>query len=217
MDNRRAMGSTGNREIRWSRDIFVLGVTGTPGSGKSTVSRILAEAGAFVIDADIEAREILESPETAPVLIKVFGRDIMNQDGKPDRQKIAETVFTDSRRLQELNALIHPRVRDRFRQKASTLQPGTVIVYDVPLLFESEMESLCDWVISVSAPESLRLERVNQRGWSESEFRRRAITQMSDREKDERADQIITNDGDLAGLRKRLQSLYRNIIEARGN
>lgn len=204
--------------IQWpqNRDCFLLGLTGGIGSGKSAAARCFEQAGAIVADADQIAKEVLHSEAMRSSLRAEFGDGIFGPDGVVSRPAIAELVFGHPERLQRLNALIHPAVREQFLRRQATVAAGGMLVYDIPLLFESGQQDQFDLTMVVTAPLDLRYERVQARnGWSRDEFERREAAQMPLREKAERADFILENQGTERELAAAVQTVYAKIVQRR--
>ncbi len=201
--------------IVWKNDRYLIGLTGGIGSGKSAAGRAFADAGAVVVDADLVARDALHSAELRPKLIDAFGEGILGADGEIERPKLASLVFGDEDRRRALNALIHPHVRTEFRRRVEALRSGDVLVYDVPLLFETGAEQDFDLTIVVSANRKLRYERVRERnGWSRKEFEGREQSQMPLAEKEKRADLIISNEGSPEDLQNIVTEIFEHIRAA---
>ncbi|MCB1316753.1 MAG: dephospho-CoA kinase [Leptospiraceae bacterium] len=202
--------------IHWRRAQYLIGLTGGIGAGKSTAAECFRAAGVRVEDADQIARQVLMAAETRPVLRRTFGPDIFTADGAVDRERLARVVFADTEELKKLNQLIHPGVRARFQELLRELQPGSVLVYDVPLLFENHMETEFDLTITITAEQSVRMQRVlNRNGWDANEFRARESHQLALREKEKRADLVIRNEADRDSLCHAVRTLLQHIHTAR--
>ena len=202
--------------LQWSGPGFSIGLTGGVGSGKSTAGRVLAECGARVLDADRTAKEVLHSEELKPRLVERFGPGILDDRGEVSRPALADLVFSDPERLKQLEGLIHPAVRARYFAARDALQPGEVLVYDVPLLFEAGLDEDFDLIVTISAPEQERMRRAQARsGWNEADWRRREAAQLPLSEKEKRADVVIRNDRGESELTASVQALYRAIKEHR--
>jgi len=194
-----------------------VGLTGSIGAGKTTVAQLLREHGAHVIDADAHARAVLDEPEAQGALIETFGPDVM-RDGHVDRGALAERVFQDPAQRAALEAIVHPRVRQRVADEIAAAlakpEPPAMIVHDVPLLYETGLAGTMDAVLVVDAPLPLRIERVEARtGLSETEIRRRDAAQWPAARKRTEADVVIVNDGDLDTLRTRLEAAWPTLLE----
>lgn len=209
------MASSEWPQIVWKRPGFAIGLTGAVGSGKSTAGRVFEECGARLLNADLEARDVLHSAELRGPLVEAFGESILGETGDVVREKLADLVFENPESKQRLEDMIHPAVRRRYREARDALGPGEILVYDVPLLFEAGLEADFDLVITVSAPEEQRLERVKARSnWDENEWRRREAAQLPLSEKEKRADLIIRNDHSPAALKATVRDLYKTIQNA---
>jgi dephospho-CoA kinase len=187
----------------------VIGLVGGIGSGKSAVAAILQDLGCVVSDSDRDSRSALESPEVLQAIREWWGPGVITEDGTPDRSAIAAHIFGNSDDRARLEALIHPKVHAAREHAFSAASPGTrALVIDAPLLFEAEIDGLCDAVVFVDTPEEIRLERVrSNRGWDESEWSRRESAQMSIEEKRARATMAIDNSVEIEFLRPRVEAV----------
>jgi dephospho-CoA kinase len=184
----------------------VIGLVGGIGAGKSAVARALERCNYLVIDADKDAKAALDRPDVRGHLISWWGDAIVSSDGKVDRKKLAEIIFSDPAQRRRLEALVHPIVRaDRQQVIAQAKREGKAgVVIDAPLLFEAGSDKECDVVWFVDAPLDQRLARVRSRGWSDEELTRREAAQLSLDEKRNRSGVVIVNDADLATLEIRV-------------
>ncbi|RCG26761.1 dephospho-CoA kinase [Streptomyces diacarni] len=196
-----------------------MGLTGGIGAGKSEVSRLLAEQGAVIVDADRIAREVVEpgTPGLAAVVAE-FGEEVLTSDGSLDRARLGSLVFADPDRLAALNALVHPAVGERSAQlerEAAEADPQAVVVHDVPLLTENGLAPLYDRVVVVDASPETQLERlVRLRGMAEEEARARMAAQADREQRLAVADIVIDNDGPLEGLAPRVREVWEQLREA---
>ena len=152
-----------------------VGLTGGIASGKSTVSAILAELGAVVIDGDQLAREVVAkgTPGRARV-VEAFGPEVLTDDGELDRPKMGGIVFHDEARRRVLEGIVHPLVFERIVELEAGAAPGALVVHDIPLLAESGRADTFDAVIVVDVPEEVQVERMlRDRGWTETDARAR--------------------------------------------
>lgn len=190
--------------------MILLGLTGGIGSGKSTVSSLLAARGAVIIDADAIVRE-LQAPG-APlldVLAREFGSGIIAADGSLDRPALAAVAFADKDRLDALNKIVHPAVgKEMARRLEEQRSTGNVVVLDIPLLTENPREGLCG-VIVVDVPVDVAVERlVAHRGFSEEDARSRIVNQASRDARLAIADKVIDNSGDIAALEAQVEDVW---------
>ncbi len=190
-----------------------IALTGGIGSGKSAVARLLAEHGATVVDADKVAREIVEPGQPAlEEIVKQFGREALHPDGTLNRPLLAEIVFKDRAQLERLNAITHPRIRERTRELMDAVPPGSVLVYDMPLLVEQGLTSGWDLVVVVDAPDEVRVERlVEHRGLAADDARARMAAQATREARNAAADLVIDNSGDLMALRVQVDALWEGL------
>ena len=193
------------------------GLTGGIGSGKSTVARILAELGAYIIDADELARKVVEPGMPAwNEIRKVFGEDVINPDQTIDRKKLADVIFKNKKRRKQLEAITHPRIGEEIIKELDRAKKSgkKLAVIDAALLLESSLEKWVKPVIVVSADEGIRVERVCRRdGVSPEDVLARIRNQASDEERKKKADYLIENNGDLNELRARVFEIYKRIIQ----
>ncbi|MEZ5380983.1 MAG: dephospho-CoA kinase [Microthrixaceae bacterium] len=198
--------------------MLLVGLTGGIGSGKSTVSALLAERGAVIVDADAIVHQ-LQAPGT-PVLeamVERFGQAILNDDGTLNRAAVADQVFGDEQALADLNAIVHPAVRAELAmQVLAQADTHNVVVMDVPLLTESGMDGLSGVVVVDVDPEVAVERLVEHRGFSEADARARISSQSSREERRKLADWVIDNSGDLADLEVAADELWAN-LDARRN
>lgn len=191
---------------------MIIGLTGGIASGKSTVSNFFKELGVKVIDADIVAREISERKATIDEICNIFGRDILDENGRIVREKLRERVFQDKRLVQKLNSIIHPQVIEYFKERKDENGEDELLIFDVPLLYEAKMDTLCDKVIVVGVDRKKQIERVIQRDGSSEEVARNIIAnQMSLDDKIKRADIVIMNDGTLEELKGKVLKVYKEL------
>lgn len=193
-----------------SRPVILVGLTGGIGAGKSTVSALLAERGAVIIDADAITRELQEPG--APVfqaMVERFGDEIVAADGTLDRARMAEIAFGDEQALKDLNAIVHPAVgAETARRMAEHASTDHVVVLDIPLLTENRREGLAG-VIVVDVPVEVAIDRlVNQRGMPEADARARIAKQATREERRKIADRVIDNAGDREALEHQVDDLW---------
>lgn len=187
-----------------------IGLTGGIGSGKSTVAGLLAQHGAVIIDADAIARDVVEPGMPAlSLLVLEFGDDILRSDGTLDRAALAAAAFRDADGTQRLNAIMHPVIREESQRRLDAAPESAIVVYDMPLLFETGQQDLVDTVVVVDVPEEVQVERaVGLRGLEEEDVRRRMQVQLSRAERLSGADHVIDNSGDLEATRQQVSGLW---------
>lgn len=187
-----------------------VGLTGGIGSGKSEVTRRLAALGAYVVDADVLAREVVEpgTPGLAAAAAE-FGAEVLRPDGSLDRDRLGAIVFADPAARARLNAIVHPLVRAATAQRFAVAPPDAIVVHDVPLLVEVGLASAYDAVVVVAASPEVQLERlVRDRGVSAEAARARIAAQAPLADKLAVADFVITNDGSLDDLDRQVQAVW---------
>lgn len=195
--------------------MIVVGLTGSIGSGKSTVSNMFVELGAHLIDFDVLAREVVEPGKTAyNSIVSEFGEGVLNSDSTLNREKLGRIVFGNFEKLQKLNQITHPAVfeeADRRVEKIKRNDADAIIIKDVPLLIETGTYNTVDKIIVVSARRETRLKRLMERGLPETEALKRMDSQMPIREKEKYADFVVENDGSLARTREQVEQIYRQL------
>lgn len=189
-----------------------IGLTGSIACGKSNVSATLAELGAYVIDGDLLSREVTAPGGMAlPALRKTFGDGIFHPDGTLDRRALGSIVFGNEEALIRLNGIIHPMVIALTKQRieAARLAGADLCVLDMPLLYETNMESLCDRVWCVWLPRETQLQRLMDRdGFTRKEAEARLRSQLSADEKAARADVVIDTSGSIEYTKSMIPALY---------
>ncbi len=191
----------------------IVGLTGGVGSGKSTVSALLAGHGAVVLDADVIAREVVQpGTEGFDAVVARFGRGVVAADGTLDRRGIAEIVFADEGARNDLNAIVHPLVGQRSAELLAAAPPDAIVVYDVALLVEAGLGAGFDCVVVVQADAVTRLARLAERGMPEQEARARMAAQASDDERRAVADEMIGNDATRDALAAAVSALWQRLV-----
>ena len=187
-----------------------IGLTGGIGAGKSTVAAALRDCGAVVLDADRISREALDPGTDAyEKTVARFGRGILFADGTVDRKALAGIVFADAGARGDLNAIIHPYVRNAMLTMAGKAPENAMVVFDVPLLFESGMDRDVDRIVAVCADHDVRVERVMLRdGATREQAESRMAAQMDQELLIKKADDVLMNNGTAADLETAARALY---------
>ncbi|ABD30863.1 dephospho-CoA kinase [Staphylococcus aureus] len=188
----------------------VIGLTGGIASGKSTVSELLSVFGFKVVDADKAAREAVKKGSKGLAQVReVFGDEAIDENGEMNRRYMGDLVFNHPEKRLELNAIIHPIVRDIMEEeKQEYLKQGYNVIMDIPLLFENELENAVDEVWVVYTSESIQMDRLMQRNnLSLEDAKARVYSQISIDKKSRMADHVIDNLGDKLELKQNLERL----------
>ncbi|MFB9278055.1 dephospho-CoA kinase [Cohnella cellulosilytica] len=191
-----------------------IGLTGGIATGKSTVAKLLTERGALLIDLDKIAREVVEPGQPALLAIaERFGQAVLQPDGSLDRKRLGSIVFADSAERKALEAITHPAIRAVMKERMArgeTEEPDRLVVVDVPLLYESKLESYFHRVMVVYAPRETQLDRLIERdGLSREEAEQRLAAQMDIEEKKRRADVLIDNGGTPEETNRQIERFWR--------
>lgn len=191
-----------------------VGLTGGVASGKSTVSSILEELGAVIIDGDKLAREVVEkgTPGLAQV-VDAFGPEILTPEGDMDRAKVGEIVFNDEGQRKLLESIVHPLVFERYAALEAAAPSDGLVVHDIPLLAESGRADTFDAVIVVETPAEVQVERMlRDRGWSRSDAESRIAAQATPEQRRAIATHLILNTGTHEDLRQRVAEVFEELV-----
>jgi dephospho-CoA kinase len=187
-------------------------VTGGIGSGKSEVTRLFDELGAVVIDADVLAREVVAAGTPGlEEIVRTFGPDLVGPDGELDRPAMGRRVFADPTARTQLEAIIHPRVRQRGGEIEAEAPEDAVVVHDIPLLVETGQADRFDAVVVVDVPEELQVQRLAGRGMDEEDARSRIRAQAGREERLSVADYVIDNTGTREDLRPQVAEVFDDL------
>lgn len=194
-----------------------IGLTGSVATGKSTVSNMIQHAGIPLVDADIAARKVVEpGTEGLKEIVAYFGEEILLADGTLDRAKLGEIIFKDKEKREKLNEITHPRVKDYMLEaRERFFRAGEELVFfDIPLLFESHLESLVDQIVVVWATPETELKRLMERNnLTKEEALRRIESQMGIDEKARKADFVIDNNESLEKTQKQVYTFIERFVK----
>lgn len=200
--------------------MFLVGLTGGIGSGKSTVAARFVELGCPVVDADRVAREVVEPGEPALAdLVARFGPGIVRDDGSLDRPGLAAIVFADPQARADLDRITHPRIAARIAERIAALgaapgaRPDQVVLVDQPLLVETGQARRFDAVVVVQAPVEVRLRRLaDERGMPADDVRARIAVQATDEQRRAAATHVVDNSGDLTSLNTQVDRVHADLL-----
>jgi len=199
--------------------MIIAGLTGSIGTGKSTVAQMFADLGAYIIDADQLSREVVKPGKPAwQKIVDYFGKDVLNDDLTINRSRLADVVFNDKAKLEKLNSIVHPEVLKEdalLVEKIKTVNPDGLIVKEIPLLLELGPElarKIVDIIIVVYASPEVQLKRLIERGMSEEDARNRIKNQIPVGDKIKSADFVVNNNGDLESTRAQVFQIYNQLM-----
>lgn len=194
-----------------------IGLTGSVATGKSTVSNMIQQAGIPLVDADIAARKVVEpGTEGLKEIVAYFGEEILLADGTLDRAKLGEIIFKDKEKRKKLNEITHPRVKDYMLEaRERFFRAGEELVFfDIPLLFESHLESLVDQIVVVWTTPETELKRLMERNnLTKEDALRRIESQMGIDEKARKADFVIDNNESLEKTQKQVYTFIERFVK----
>jgi dephospho-CoA kinase len=196
---------------------FVVGLTGGIGSGKSLAAQFFSQLGALVIDADQLARSAIErgSEGFDEVLLR-FGDTVLT-NGDIDRVALGQIIFENPQAKKDLEAIIHPRIRIEFEEAVASLEPNQIMVYEIPLLVETNAADRFDFIVTVESDPELRKQRLRARGMFHSDIEKRMASQASEDERRAVADCVLTNDGSEDDLLRQVENVWESIILPRAH
>ncbi|MGL5278618.1 MAG: dephospho-CoA kinase [Cetobacterium sp.] len=193
---------------------MILGLTGGIGSGKSTVSKIFLSMGIKVFDADLIAKDILETEEVKEEIKEKLGKEFINlKSNSVDKELLKKEIFNNSKKLKILNGIVHPKVVDIYIKKYLEFKDKKeIVIFDVPLLFEVNLERYCDKIIVVDIDLKVQVERIKKRDNIDVALINKIIaTQMSREERNMKADILIENNGSLEDLKQKIEKIIKDI------
>ena len=192
--------------------MLVVALTGGIGSGKSTVGQIFAQLGAIVIDSDQLARDVIERGSIGfNEVVAKFGDEIL-KNGEIDRQILASLVFRDPAKRSELEQITHPLIRKAFAKMVSSASPDSIVINQIPLLVESNHDYKFDHIITVSASESIRSERLIKRGLTSDQIKQRMGAQATDQMREDIADSVIINEKNEQELTDQVEKIWEQLL-----
>ena len=200
-----------------SRRFLLVGLTGGIATGKSTVSKILRELGAVVLDADVLAREVVGPGQPAlAAIVREFGPDVLTAEGTLDRKRVAAIVFSAPERRKTLEAITHPAIRDRFLAHLAELEARGfegVVFWDAPVMIEAGGHKAMDRLVVVITDAATQLARAVGRDGDRGDVERRIANQLPLAEKAALADYVIDNSGDHAATEARTREVYAALMD----
>ena len=192
--------------------MLVVALTGGIGSGKSTVGQIFAQLGAIVIDSDQLARDVIERGSIGfNEVVAKFGDEIL-KNGEIDRQILASLIFKDPAKRSELEQITHPLIRKAFAKVVSSALPDSIVINQIPLLVESSHDYKFDHIITVSASESIRSERLIKRGLTNDQIKQRMGAQATDQMREAIADSVIVNEKNEQELTDQVEKIWEQLL-----
>ena len=191
--------------------MLVVALTGGIGSGKSTVGQIFAQLGATVIDSDQLARDVIERGSIGfNEVVAKFGDEIL-KNGEIDRQILASLVFKDPTKRAELEQITHPLIRKAFTKVVSSASPDSIVINQIPLLVESNHDYKFDHIITVSASESIRTDRLIKRGLTNEQIKQRMQAQATDQMREGIADSVIVNEKSEQEITDQVEKIWEQL------
>jgi dephospho-CoA kinase len=188
--------------------MLVVALTGGIGSGKSTVGQIFGDLGAIVTDSDQLARDVVERGTTGfDQIIAAFGDEVL-KNGDLNRAALADLVFKDPAKRKQLEQITHPLIRKAFAKIVESANGDSIVVNQIPLLVESNHDYKFDHVITVSASEAVRIERLLKRGMNLTQIQQRLQAQSNDAQREKISDSVIRNDGSQADLLSEVEKVW---------
>jgi dephospho-CoA kinase len=188
--------------------MLIVALTGGIGSGKSTVGQMLEDLGAIVTDSDQLAREVVERGTTGfDQIVAAFGDGVL-KNGDLDRAALAEVIFKDPTKRTQLEQITHPLIRKAFAKVVESSKGDSIVINQIPLLVESKHEYKFDHVITVSATEEIRIERLLKRGMNLTQIKQRIQAQSTDAQREAISDTVISNDKDHSELLVEVEKVW---------
>ena len=191
--------------------MLIVALTGGIGSGKTMVGEIFAELGALVVDSDQLAREVVERGSKGfDLIVTEFGDEIL-KNGDLDRAALASLIFKDPKKRAKLEEITHPLIRQSFAKIVSSADSNSIIINQIPLLVESKHDYKFDYVITISAPEKIRTERLIKRGLTLTQIEQRMKAQATDAQREVISDTVIINDKSEQELIAQVEKIWESL------
>lgn len=191
--------------------MLIVALTGGIGSGKTMVGEIFAELGALVVDSDQLAREVVERGSKGfDLIVTEFGDEIL-KNGDLDRAALASLIFKDPKKRAKLEEITHPLIRQSFAKIVSSAGSDSIIINQIPLLVESKHDYKFDHIITISAPEKIRTERLLKRGLALTQIEQRMKAQATDAQREVISDTVIVNDKSEQELLAQVEKVWESL------
>ena len=211
----------GKKEEEKSTDMFIIGVTGSIATGKSTVSKFFVGLGAHLIDWDVLGHEVMRPQMNAwKGVTEYFGTEVLNADQSINRQVLGQLVFNRPDKLKKLNEIVHPEIfkEDQMLvRKIRREEPDALIVKEISVMSSEGKKILVDKAVVVCSSEENQIKRLAERGFTEEEAKRRIAAQLSTEEKLKFADFVIYNDGSMEDTKRQVKKIYHQIVFEEGH
>jgi len=192
--------------------MLIVALTGGIGAGKSHVAKYFHQLGSYVFDADLLAREAIERGSKGfDEVVTTFGDSIL-KDGDIDRRKLGELIFSDPTAKAKLESIVHPEVQRLFEAAKKSLPKDAIVIYEIPLLAESNSRSRFDYAITVEADSEIRTNRLKERGLASHEIVGRMAAQASRDERIAHTDLVIENHGDEDSLLRQVEEIWHSVL-----
>lgn len=193
----------------------VIGLIGGIGSGKSRIAAEFAQRGARIISGDQAGHDALKEPEVRQRIVERWGKELLDEQGEVNRQRVGALVFAEEKELRALEAIVFPSIEKRLQHEIAQAQADpkvSLIVLDAAIMLEADWNRWCDRLVYVHTPRAIRLQRLaQQRGWTEKEVAAREKAQMPLQEKISRADYVIDNSGSLEEVTQQVNDLLPSL------
>jgi dephospho-CoA kinase len=192
--------------------MLIVALTGGIGAGKSQVAKYFHQLGSYVFDADLLARAAIERGTAGfDEVVTTFGDEVL-KDGDVDRRKLGEIIFADPTAKAKLESIVHPEVQRLFEEAKKSLPADAIVIYEIPLLAESNSRSRFDYAITVESDEQTRTSRLKERGLASHEIVGRMAAQASRKERISHCDLVIENQGNEDELLRQVEEIWQSVL-----